>query len=278
MNVIEIPERKLKLFLPQKWEELSPKQYVALAHWLYLLQLGELTPSDVKLFTVCLCLNIIKTHNPQRTEEAQMQIDYNLMKLSELVNFIFEYKEINNQLALGLKLGFSETLLPHFNYKISRYYGPAQALNNLRYIEFVLAHNHYIQFTETQSEEHLNQLVAILYQPRRKRKVENENVIATRAKQFAKLSIKIKYAVYIYFESVMQWLAHHPTYGIIFQKKSESQNSESNPLGLLAIAYSLAERHIFGTFDTTVETYMYNVLDVLAQDKRTEIEIEKKLK
>jgi hypothetical protein len=74
----------------------------------------------------------------------------------------------------------------------------------------------------------------------------------------------------------MQWLAAHPTYGIIFEK--QSQRKEQSPLGLLAIAYTLAERHIFGDFEKTIETHLYNVLDVLAEDKRIQKEIEKNTK
>lgn len=63
--------------------------------------------------------------------------------------------------------GLETYTLKNFWYKGQKYHGPARSILDLKTVELIAAYNRFLFYAQTEKEEHLNRLVALLYRPAR---------------------------------------------------------------------------------------------------------------
>lgn len=111
---------------------------------------------------------------------------------------------------LGEHVEFTKQLLPSVRGRWYQrpLYGPADALSNVRFLEFVFADSYFVAYASSQEEKWLDLLLAVLYRPQRRRyrpqaanyagdrrQDFNENLVDARAADLAALPQAQKLAI-----------------------------------------------------------------------------------
>lgn len=168
-----------------------------------------------------------------------------------------------------------------------KYYGPADALQDVTFREYRMAHDYMRKYMIKGDEEHLNYMIAVLYRPKKRflwlRKQfrrfngeeripftgnSNPNLLHQRVKKIAQLPLVIRYSIYLFMTGCEDYLATgEPMIGenriklsILYEKSEESEDTEG--IGLVGLLYSLAETKVFGSIE---ETDNQNLWDVMAR-------------
>ena len=177
--------------LPANWGELTRRQLVALTPVLF----QPLTPvaAQVRLLRLLLAL-------PAGLWRGLST--FQIADLLRLVRFLTEPSRLTRQ------------LLPVLGAWYRRLAGPGDWLAGVSVWEFSNAESHLRKWVDTQKEEHLNALVAVLYRPRRafwwvrkfspsytgdSRQVFNGKNVAARAGRVGRLPLAQRQAVLLYY-------------------------------------------------------------------------------
>lgn len=245
MNQVEIDGKKY--FTPSDWNELTKKQVLFVSR----LFQGQLTMIDFKLRALFDFLSVrpkvIKRIHP---EDAYF--------LCESLDFLFKEVSLTRNLLLSIRTGGK------------KYTGPSDAMMNCTFGEFTMANSLLDSFSKTKEQKYLNELVAVLYRPRkwfwfiRKAFTDNQDPrkkfvnrsLKKRTGTLANADYNIKYSVFLFFSGVLNSLP--VLYPYVYQQKGDA-GSEDN--GWASLIISLADGK---TDDKSLETVMnsnlYNVL------------------
>lgn len=189
MKTIEIGYRKFwmnrvaKSSIPERWEEVTPRQLIAIARN----YLGE-SSEDKLLSLMC----------GVRKKLIRNLDTYQKLSLAEELNFITDYKP--------------------FSHFIIRRAGvlraPKPRMQAMTFGQFVFVESYYSNWLQSQKDEDLDKFIASLYLPEGV-KFQSEN-IAVQALIAGKVSLIMKLAISINYRLVKEFLAH--AYPLIFQK------------------------------------------------------------
>jgi len=170
---------------------------------------------------------------------------------------------------LTIEVTLTKNVIPVIRIGLKKYYGPSDAMTNCTFGEFTLASSVLEEFHKSSSEDHLDQLVAILYRPKkafwfiRKHFTDHQDPrvrfmnrsLNKRAGRMAKIDHCLKYSVFLFFTGVLNSLT--TLYPYVYRQK-EDADSQDNSWASLII--SLADGK---TDDKSLETVMnsnlYNV-------------------
>jgi hypothetical protein len=233
--------------VPESWNSLSRKQLLLIIR-LFSFNL-DITSYRVIALNRLACIKVTgNSHYQEETDRWLFEIKHRRQKhwvtaglyhqLLKAMNFITEAPTLTNQLIprfsllplpLPLPLPFS-------------YYGPDEACYNINYNELIHAQLAYTNYTNTKKLEYLNQLVAVLYRPRKKNVNKNSPQwdgdmrepfsaynYQRRAKLFKLLPYRVKYAIYIFYSGSLALMEkEHP---LCFQKSTRisSTPKQHNP-------------------------------------------------
>jgi len=244
MNLVAIDH--IRRSLPSEWNELSRKQLLFVSR----LFSSQLTVVDFRVRALFEFLSIKrKTFKRIAPEDA--------FTLCESLDFL--NKEVN----------LTRNLIPEIKAGLRKYHGPADAMVYCTFGEFTLACSALDEFQKTGEEKYLDELVAILYRPRklfwsiRKHLTDNQDSRAKfmnrafkkRARKFARVDRCVKYSIYLFFNGVLNSLP--ALYPYVYQEKSEAGDQDN---GWASLIISLADGK---TDDNSLETIMnsnlYNV-------------------
>jgi len=244
MNLVQIDNTRRSL--PSTWNELTRTQL------LYVSRLfnGKLNLVDFRIRTLREFLSVKwKVFKRIDPEDAFV--------LCETLDFLT--KEVT----------LTRNVIPVIRTGLRKYYGPSDAMTNCTIGEFTLASSVLDEYTKSGSEAHLDQLVAILYRPKKSfwfiRKQFTDHLdprvrfmnrsLKRRAERLTKVDHCIKYTVFLFFNGVLNSLTG--LYPYVYRQKDDDGSQEN---GWASLIISLADGK---TDDQSLETVMnsnlYNV-------------------
>lgn len=155
---------------------------------------------------------------------ATSEVEVHVLLLHQLLNLPYVlWRGLSNfQIADHLRLvrwltapsRLTKQLLPVLGPCWARLAGPGDSLGGVQVWEFANAETQLRKWVDTQGEDHLNRLVAVLYRPRRwfwwlrklspaysgdNRQAFNEKSVATRSQRVARLPLAQRQAVLLYY-------------------------------------------------------------------------------
>jgi hypothetical protein len=190
---------------------------------------------------------------------------------------------------LAESVGLTVQLLPFVDthWYRRRLWGPAEAFRNLRFLEFVFADSYFVAYVNSQDEQWLDRLLAVLYRPQRfpyrpnstnyggdRRQDFNENLIEARALQLAKLPRTEKLAILTWYRGCRQALEQK--YPLVFTPDNERQAADNS--GGWAHVLREMSGQAFGTLDETGRQHLHTVLAKMEDDSRRAQELQRQAK
>lgn len=244
MNLVQIDN--VRRSLPSCWNDLTRSQLLYVSR----LFRGQLTWSDFKVKALRKFLSIrSKTFRRIKPEDA--------FALCETFDFLTDEVSLTRNVILVIRIG------------LRKYYGPSDAMTNCTFGEFTLASSVLDEYHKSGSEYHLDQLVAILYRPKKifwlirkyftdhqdpRQRFRNRSLMQ-RAGNIVMVDHCVKYSVFLFFTGVLNSLPG--LYPYVYQQKDEADNPDN---GWASLIISLADGK---TDDKSLETVMnsnlYNV-------------------
>ncbi len=256
-----------KISIPQKWDELTRPQYLYVVDQLLLHFIGKVDKVELRLrvlmyitsyrevrkgtknkiifiskifrFKLRRKLNLLSAEKygkivaalqDQYLVEDRGLIDYNLIKLSECLDFLME-----------------ETLIPDFTYnplKEIKGIGKGRFFNvDLINITDITAGNFadaidiVSAYSYTKEEILLDWLIAITYG---EKQYKFSEIKQSQLHRISKLPFAIKYGVYLWYISISQYLSKHPVYSLLYAKQIQNNDEKIN-LGIHEAILKLAQ-------------------------------------
>jgi hypothetical protein len=274
---------------PSEIDDLTPKQWIRFNELVSQSQQGIITTDNMFAEMVFSALNIPRRqilkvkHKPSKFRNI---IYTNVYRIAEVLHSFFETEEINGRKYLIPKTSTTKNLLPEICLSVfkRKLYGPADALTDIAFCEYDEANNYYREYLQTQSTEALNNLVAVLYRPRRlflwlikklpwyngeARVKYNKNLVDQRAKIINSLPLHVKLAVFHFFHSCEKFLHEGELningnlikLSVLYESEPDAPKPEGN-IGLTGLLFELAESGVFGNAQ---ETSMQNMFDIMAR-------------
>ncbi|NCA76933.1 MAG: hypothetical protein EOM90_11400 [Alphaproteobacteria bacterium] len=244
MNEVQIDDQHRSL--PSIWNELSRKQLIYVSR----LFNGKLNLFEFRVKVLQEFLSVKrKTFRRIEPEDAYF--------LSETLDFLT--KEVN----------LTRNVIPVIRTGLRKYYGPSDAMSNCTFGEFTLTSSVLDEYHKSGCEDHLDQLVAILYRPKkvfwfiRRHFTDHQDPrvrfmnrsLKRRAGRMAKVDHCIKHSVLLFFTGVLNSLP--ALYPYVYRQKDETDSQDN---GWASLIISLADGK---TDDKSLETIMnsnlYNV-------------------
>jgi hypothetical protein len=234
------------------------------------------------------------------SSDNREQANGEIYRISELCESFFEDIERDGQKTKTFKLSFTQQFIPKI---CGKFYGPADALQDITFAEYRIAHSFYAAYLDSKTDSDLNHLIAVLYRPAKRflwlKKLlpsydgqvripftskSNPLFLESRAKAIAKLPMSIRYGIFLFFSGCEEFLAKGVVnvdgkqidFSIIYEK---SENSEDSPdIGLIGILYSLAETKVFGSIEETDGQNLFDIMIRLYQVVKQSRAMESKYK
>ena len=250
MNLVKIDS--ISRNLPSSWNELTKYQLIFISR---MLRKG-LSVVDFKVITLFDFLSIKMTVFKRiNSEDAWC--------LCKTLDFILAEITLTRNLIPQIRSGFSKFL------------GPSNGLLYCTFGEFTQAHTRFEQYVGTKSDAALDELVAILYRPKkfgwfiRKRFTDSpdprvrfkERSFRKRIRKISKVDPVIKYGVFLFFSGCLNSLPKQ--FPNVYRKKEDSGSSNG---GWISLIISLADGKTDNrSIDLVVNSNLYNVFLGLEQ-------------
>ena len=301
MHKIEIPDINFSVQFASEMNELTTKQFLFLVHLITQVDNEETTIDDLKNLMVLYLIGVKHTgHYTKLRKDIMEDIGENVNRIKELLDFLFEKKEVDGKEKLTINLNFIKNHIPtiHAGRKL---FGPSDALQNITFIEFIDAHKYFVDYIQTQDQAHLNSMIAVLY--RRKRHFHfilkrlpnyngqirikyNENTVDRRSYRIAKLPFYKRYAIFLIFSACNDFLkkgelqinGNPIKLSILYEKDPDDQQGDDDGLGMAGVLFKLAETNVFGNIGETAEQNLYDVLLKLYQQRKEYIAHKRNMK
>jgi len=258
---------KITKEFPESIAEMTPAQYRYFSFLELNRQQGKMEMKDLEVFFVYFALNMVHASNAPKTVE-------NVHKLRELVKPYFIDQEAKDKKHKIVDLNFINNPLPELTIDETILLGPSPALANCTYEEvFVHSQNAMIDFCNTNDEESLNKLVAVLYRPgmNGKRPKFNSDDLEEHLELVEKLPPEVKFGVFMFFSSCHKFITTNDALtlegGITVNiaqlfKPSKKKAKGVGPVGVI---WDLAESNVFGNAEATGKVNVYDVLVRMVQ-------------
>ncbi|MFI1770989.1 hypothetical protein [Thalassobellus citreus] len=298
MHKIEIIETKTLLNYPESGQEFTREQLIKFARLLVLYQSGELSFHEFKIKLTYALLNLVRTANVSKPENAQLL--ENINQISKLNNQFFTSKREKGKEFKVVNMDFIINLLPTVSVNGKTFHGPTDALFNTVYGEYLQVIMHLNEFAVSGSEDSLNQLIATIYRPQKpnynklKHQADfdgdirikfNPNLTQNYAQDLAQLPFEVKYAIFLFVASSQHFIANSNALDIgggntidltlLFSQQSNT-TQPANSLGMVGTLYSLAETKVFGTVKDVAEQNTYDILAYLVNQKTEHDKLKRK--
>ncbi|MFZ4523500.1 MAG: hypothetical protein ACOYNC_17485 [Bacteroidales bacterium] len=288
MHRIEIPEKRIVKEFPSEVSEMREDQFIFFIGLVLQYLAGSITLGDFKISLTMKLLDVKLNFGfafmaTEERENARGEI----FRISELCDSFFEEIIQDGEKVRTFKLNFTKNMIPEI---WGRYYGPSDALIDITFCEYRIAHSYYAAYLESNNEDDLNHLIAVLYRPAKPwlwlRKLlssfdgqvrvpftskYNPLHLEARVKEIAKLPMAVRYGIFLFFSGCEQFLAKGSVkvdgkeidFSIIYQKEDDAEDSPD--IGLVGILYSLSETKVFGSIEQTDNQNLYDIMIRLFQ-------------
>lgn len=257
---------------PTALEEFTPKQFLKWVSLILRFESGDINHHDLKTE---LATYLVK-RKIRKKDLKEPFVSSQIFRLTEHLHFLFEEKEKEDKIELH-PAGSIKNLLP----RIKHYYGPADALRDITFLEYIHAYQYYREFIIDKDVSKLNDLAAVLYRRKRffffgKRMKYNAEQTEGRAGSFAKMPREVKFAIFYFFKSCDNYLreakifiaGNEIDFGILFASSNDDESKEDDGLGMLGVLYKLAETGVFGNIKEASNQNFWDVLLKLYQNRK----------
>ncbi|MBV5313610.1 MAG: hypothetical protein JZU47_09965 [Prolixibacteraceae bacterium] len=187
--------RTVSANFPQNWGEICVDQLLAIVS----LSSGKI--SELKFLSK---FSGMKTHNLKRFD------DYQIFKLSELLEFINDRNPHHEFIIRKLSIRHNQTL-----------YAPNPKLKGVTFGQFIFTDSYFSNFQESRNEVDLNKFIASLYLGKNEK--FEERLIQERFECIGMLNKSIRQAIVLNYQLIHEWLTL--AYPLIFQKQEEKASS-----------------------------------------------------
>lgn len=278
---IKIPDTGVTHFLPRELMYCDNKQFVLVNELLYEYATGKI---DYGTFRIQAVIKLLKLNPkyPKKLNLLDKEAYYsNLYMLSELIDSFFE-KNGETQVP---KLTYRENPISIIRPMFKTYYGPKDFLMDITFGQYLDALNIYADFVQLKTADLLYMLMAVFY--RRKGKKYNGEEILKLGKKFEKYPIGYAYGVFHLFGALQLYLTSGSVFiegkeidfSLLYKdiKTKDGVRSKVPGLGMLGVAFSLAETQVFGDFHKVRETKFIPIILQLYELKKRETEESERL-
>lgn len=288
MHKIEFSHKGKIRMIPSQVEEMDQEQFIHFVDLVMQYVSGHISIAQLKSSLIIKLLNVkLKIMDAFLTVEERENVYAEIYRLGDLCDSFFEEIEQDGKKVKSFKLTFTKNFIPCL---CGKYYGPLDALADITFCEYRLAHSHYVAFLSSHDEQDLNRMIAVLYRPRKswlwirqmlrsydgqKRiplyATSNPLLLDARAKEIGKLPMALRYGIFLFFSGCERFLStgtltidgRQIDLSIIYEKGEDEVDSPD--IGLIGILYSLAETKVFGSIEETDNQNLYDIMVRLYQ-------------
>lgn len=251
-----------KVFLmPESWNELSRKQFVAISKVMMKETLEDVDKAN--LWRICsgmswwyfLQLNFLPAWLNEKMFWKKVETMLFVARQLHWIDFLFKEISLTGQLLPSIKVGWRKKL-----------YGPERNFENLRMEEFCFSEHYYLKYKQSSSVEDLRMFVASIYRPAKKdydiwlnadgdtRVPFNEHLITHYAKQLKSVPVHVLFAIVIWYEGCRLSLTN------TFDRVFNGEESETESFGLFSLITNVAEDGVMGNYDLLLQKQVHVVL------------------
>jgi hypothetical protein len=295
MHTIEIPETKLKRYIPSDLSECDAQQYMDMCELIFHFQNEAISYEELRTHAAYKLMNM----KPAKASDQEQEKFSNIYLISELIDDFFE---IDEKGLKTIKQYYIHNPVPSFKPLWKTYYGPSDSFMNMNFGEYTDALRVFHDFHATGDMELLKILTALFYRPKKsflfiKKRLENYNGdirepynshgLEARAKVLQHAPIGFVYGFYLLFASFQKylidakimWSGKEIDFSILFESSrtddEEPSSTETPGIGMDAIAFSIAESGAFGTIEEVRKANFWQIMVRMYDLRRTDLERQK---
>jgi hypothetical protein len=287
--------------IPSEVSEMNRRQFIFFIGLVLRYLNGQISIEQFKTGLIAKLLNIRMDLSYLRmNSEEREEVFAEIFRLSDLCDSFFEEIDVDGEKKRSFRLDFVKQFIPKI---CGKYFGPQDALQDLTFGEYRMAHSAYLEYASAKDEKALNRMIAILYRPSKRmlwirrmlpsydgqRRVaftskSNPLILEARANHIGRLPIALRYGIFLWFSGCEKFLTRGPIevdgkiidLSIIYEKNEDQ--GDSPDIGLLGILYSLAETKVFGSIEETDSQNLYDIMIRLYQVVKQAKSLEEKYK
>jgi hypothetical protein len=296
MHIIEIPETKLKRYIPSDLSECDAQQYMDMCELIFHYQNEAITYDELRTHAAYKLMNM----EPSKATDQDEEKFSNIYLISELIDDFFE---IDDKGLKTIKQYYIHNPVPSFKPLWKTYYGPSDSFMNMTFGEYTDALRLFHDFHATGDMEILKIITALFYRPKKsflfiKKRLENYNGdvrepynshnLEARAKVLQHAPIGFVYGFYLLFASFQKylidakimWSGKEIDFSILFESATgeDEKLSETPGIGMDSIAFSIAESGAFGTIEEVRKADFWQIMVRMYDLRRTDLERQKQEK
>jgi hypothetical protein len=293
MHTIEIPDAKIKRYIPSDLSECDAQQYIDMCELIFHFQNDTINYDEFRTHAIYKLLRM-KPSKAVGNEEEKFAAIY---QLSELIDDFFD---INDQGIKVIKQYYIHNPVRSFKPVWKTFYGPADQFRDMTFGEYRDGLRLFHDFHATGDMHILTLLTAIFYRPKKSfhylkkqlatydgniRERYNSNTLDLRSKGFKLAPIGFVYGFYLLFASFQKyiidakilWGGQEIDFSILFEsnKNEESTTNRVPGIGMDSIAFSMAESGTFGNIKEVDNTNFWEIFARMYDLRRTDLERQK---
>ncbi|MFP9100913.1 hypothetical protein ACLI09_17845 [Flavobacterium sp. RHBU_24] len=286
MHTIEIPEAKLKRYVPKYLGECDSGQYIEMCVLLYRYTAGQLSYFDLRVQALYTLLDMVPSNRQLLIvdEEAKWA---NMYRVSLLVDGFFNELEGQKQ----IRLEHIHNPLPKFRPLWRTYHALADGFINATFGEYLDGLRLFYEFGKSPNENLLYELTGIFYRkaapwrmlkPQKGdvREAYNPHTVEARARTFRYAPVGFVFGFYLTFaafqkyitSAIVPWGGQELDLSILFESSDDGHREAVPGLGMDSIAFALAESGQLGDLGKVREANLWQVFLLLYNLKKNELD------
>lgn len=293
MHTIEIPEAKIKRYIPSDLSECDAQQYMDMCELIFYYQNDTIDYDEFRTHAVYKLMKMKPTNKGDIVDEKFS----NIYLVSELIDDFFD---IDEKGIKTIKQYYTHNPVPSFKPLYKNYYGPTDGFRDMTFGEYRDGLRLFHDFHATGDMHILTLLTAVFYRPKKSfhcikkqlasyngnvRERYNSNTLDQRAYAFKNAPVGFVYGFYLLFASFQKylidakilWGGQEIDFSILFEssKTEEASSNEVPGIGMDSIAFSMAESGTFGNIKEVDNTNFWEIFARMYDLRRTDLERQK---
>ncbi len=268
MILLEIPETKRKIYLPENLAECDSNQYADASLLMFQFQQGKMSYEDFRIEMLYRLLNLKKGKSKLGVDQKE-EMNSTIYMLSQRIDSFFE-KDADDKMII--KQYYIKNHTPTIRDAFKKWYGPADEFNDITFGQYVDALNIYSLLEQKPNADLLYRLMAIFYH--QKGRVYDPKKVEANATHFRYVHFGRVYGFFLLFASFQKYLFSAKVYyqgneldlSILFEKDKEEEKEKETVeskipgIGMLSIAHQLAESQVYGPIQEVRKTDFWEII------------------